>query len=90
MKATEFWKIYAEEFKQFEGPGLMLHTYPLTGDHGYFEMSIYRNSDGVWCIDKTIERCNTPSCMCFANEDEAFDYLLRTVEWYTGHKRKSA
>ena len=66
----------------------MLRTHPLTCDHGYFEMSIYKNSYGVWCIDRTLERSNTPSHSWFASENEAFDYLLREVEWYSGHKRK--
>ena len=58
MKVQEFWSIYNARCKRLETPSFYLRDYPLSGDHGYFEVSIFQNEKGIWCIESTIERSN--------------------------------
>lgn len=77
MTEKEFWKLYNEKYDGHMYISVL--NEPLTGDHGHFEISCYKNKDGQWCIDRTIERCNTPSRRICSSEEEAFKSMLVNV-----------
>ena len=79
MKKDEFWKLYNEKYKNKMQPGVAIADYPLGSDCGIFIYSCFENENGVWCIEKTRERCNTPYHDEYESEDEAFDYFLSIV-----------
>lgn len=82
MNTTEFWKMYKEKYLRLEGPHFSLKDYPLTGDHGIFEMSFYTDDAGNWFVERTAERSNTPVQKKFSSEQEAIDYLLSQIKLY--------
>lgn len=79
MKKDEFWQIYNEKYKNHIQPGVAIADYPLGSDCGIFIYSCFENEKGVWCIEKTRERCNTPYHEEYESEDEAFDNFIEIV-----------
>lgn len=81
MKAKEFWKIYDKKYQMYESASFSLKTEKLKGDRGYFETAIYQEN-GIWYIEKTIERSNDVARIAYDSEDEAFDDLMCQVKFY--------
>lgn len=79
MKKDEFWKLYNEKYKSHIQPGIEITDCPLGGDCGIFVYSCFKNEKGVWCIEETCERSNTPYHDEYSSEDEAFDHFLSIV-----------
>lgn len=79
MKKDEFWKLYNEKYKSHIQPGIEITDCPLGGDCGIFVFSCFKNEKGVWCIEETCERSNTPYHDEYSSEDEAFDHFLSIV-----------
>lgn len=84
MLIDEFWKIYNKKYKRFESPGFQVVGYPLSGDTGRYLCSIYVNKNGKYCIDKTIERSNTPSHCEYDSEEAAVMKVLHFCSFKTG------
>ena len=79
MKKDEFWKLYKEKYEGKIQAGVAISDGPLGSDCGIFVFSCFQNEKGVWCLEKTRERCNTPYHEECANEDEAFEKFLSIV-----------
>lgn len=88
MLISEFWDIYNKQYKRFESPGFRVVDYPLSGDTGYFLCSIYANEKGKYCIDKTIERSNTPKHKEYESEEDAVKHILDFCCFRTGYKHQ--
>lgn len=79
MKKDEFWKLYNEKYKNnMRGP-VYIQDKPVGGDSGAFIFGCFQNEHGIWCIEETMERSNTPIHMEFSSEEEAFDVFLEIV-----------
>ena len=85
MNTTEFWTMYREKYQKLEGSHFRLKDSPLTGDHGFFEMSFYTDGAGNWFVERTAERSNTPVQKKFSSEQEAIHYLLGQIKLYQTH-----
>lgn len=86
MLINEFWDIYNKYYKRFISPGFQVVDYPLGGDSGCFQLGIYKNENGKCCIDKTLERSNTPYHREYDSEENAVDDLLYLCYAATGYK----
>ena len=86
MLIDEFWKIYNENYKKYESPGFQVVDHPLSGDTGYYLCSIYVNENGKYCIDKTMERSNTPYHYEYDSEEVAVKEILDICSFHTGIK----
>ncbi len=79
MKKEEFWKLYNEKYKgNIRGP-VLIQDKPVGGDSGCFIFGCFQNEHGVWCIEETMERSNTPHHKEYSSEEEAFDDFLYIV-----------
>lgn len=86
MKINEFWEIYNKHYKKFTSPGFQVVNYPLGGDSGCFMRSIYKNDEGRYCIDITVERSNTPHHKEYDSEEAAVEDILHFCYSETGYK----
>lgn len=80
MTNKEFWSIYNRHCKQKESPSLSVKDHPLSGDHGAFEMGVFQDDAGKWCVERTIEHSNNSYRKEFETEEDCFVYLLRKIE----------
>ncbi len=81
MTSKEFWSIYNRNCRKNESANLSVKDHPLSGDHGAFEIGVFQNEAGKWCIEQTIERSNNSRHKEFDTEEECFDFLLRRHGW---------
>jgi len=81
MKNIEFWNIYKQFCKKNESPSFSCKEYPLSGDHGVYEVAVFQNEDGVWCIESTIEHSNNSRHREFVSEEECFSKLFSRYGW---------
>ena len=58
-----------------------MKDHPLSGDHGAYEIAVFQNEAGKWCIESTIERSNNSRHDEFDMEEECFENLLRRHGW---------
>lgn len=86
MLVHEFWEVYNKHYKQFVSPSFCVVDHPLSGDTGYFLCSIYANEAGTFCVDRSIERSNTPHHREFESEEEAVKYMLGVCKFITGYR----
>lgn len=83
MKKEEFWQLFKEKYKTNIPPGVAIVDYPLGSDCGIFLYSCFENEYGVWCIEQTRERSNTPYHQEVESEEEAFDRFLQIVHLHS-------
>lgn len=86
MSIEEFWEIYNKEYQSLESPSFCIVDYPLAGDTGRNLFSIYVNDTGRYCVDKTLERCNSPAHKEYDREEDAVKKIIELCELCTGHK----
>ncbi len=79
MKKDEFWKLYNEKYKHNIRPGVAIQDKPVGGDCGTFVYGCFQNEKGIWCIEETRERNNTPYHREFESEEAAFERFLSIV-----------
>ena len=77
MKAEEFWKVYAAEFKRYEYTGFRAVDRSVDPDSKYFEEGLFANENGVWCVEETSEKGKAPFHWEFETEEEAVETVLR-------------
>lgn len=80
MTSKEFWSIYNRNCRKNESANLSVKDHALSGDHGAFEIGVFQNEAGIWCLERTIERSNNSYRKEFATEEECFDSVLRKLE----------
>ena len=80
MKEKEFWeRLKKEDLVKRARFGVC--DYPLHGDSGYTECSIYYSQEkGCYVMDEPTERSNNVYSIEFESEDEAFDYVYHKVK----------
>ena len=72
MKAEQFWKIFKEELKSnLYGYAPIFIDKPTGGDGGFFLAGLFKNDNGIWCIEETMERSNQPIHTEYDSEEEA-------------------
>ncbi len=76
MKACEFWEIYNKYCAKNITPNFNVKDHPVGGDSGYFEVGVFQNEEGIWCIERTIERSNCPHHDEYTSEEECFSAFL--------------
>ena len=81
MNSSEFWNTYNQLCKKNESPSCSFKDHPLSGDHGSFEVAVFQNEEGKWCIESTIERSNDSRHNEFDSEEECFRRLLKVQKW---------
>lgn len=86
MTQSEFWKLYHRKYKGHMN--VIVEDRPLGGDDGFFKISCYRNIAGIWCIEETVERSNTPRRKTFRSERDAFDEFLEKVHYRSEFKNE--
>lgn len=81
MTNSEFWNIYKKYCKKNETASFSLKDYPLSGDHGEYEAAVFKNEEGIWCIESTIEHSNDSRHCEFSSEEECFAKLCGKYGW---------
>ncbi len=70
--------IYNKKCKKNESIGFSIKNYPLTGDHGCFEIGLFQNEQKKWCMESTIENSRTSRHLEFETEDECLG-IIKTM-----------
>ena len=76
MTKTEFWTLFNQKYKNNLRPGVYIQDKPVGGDGGCFVYGCFQNEKGIWCIEETKERSNTPYHREFESEEKAFERFL--------------
>ena len=76
MTSKKFWRLYNKWRKKNKNAGFLVIDHHITGDHGFFEIAVFKNEAGKWCIEETIERSNNCRHDEYETEKECFERLL--------------
>lgn len=81
MTSKEFWRIFNQYCRKNQTANCSMKDHPLSGDHGAYEIAVFQNEAGKWCIESTIERSNNSHHDEFDTEEECFENLLSRHGW---------
>lgn len=86
MTEKEFWSLYNRKYKG--NMDIIVENRPLGGDDGFFKISCYKKNRNTWCIERTVERSNSPSQTVYHSEQDAYNRFLEMVHTYSKSKNQ--